>query len=273
MKPKKLPRRLEGVWPEWPTLDTLHERDKTIKLHVLRAMLQPVPCYRCEDNSVRYDPEIAELALTGRLPGQDDDAGEDDRESDLTGELQGNRLDGVMVLCRELGRMVTDARREKNEHIKVMETPMRIGVSMMEQAMAVMAKRLEHYDEMWDEMIATAERLQSHDADRQLAATQAERSHEARRDVFAFAKSQLPALISNVKQTAEAKAALDLLRSIPEELVDGLLAEDAAEGPSLFTADQKRLLRLARGGTRQKPPQQQSNDQSANHAAPNHGAS
>lgn len=263
MKPTKLPKRFEAKWSTWPTLEDLHARDRDLKLHAVRALLAPVPCYRCADNSVRYEPELADLALSGQLDEEEAEAGE--RDSELGSELSQGKLVDVMVLCRELARMVTDARKEKNEHIKAMESPMKTGVAMMERAMDVMAKRLEHYDELWDGMIATAERLQSQASDRELEAKKQERNHEARKDVFAFAKQQLPAVIANVRTTLEAKAALDLLRSVPVELVDGLMDGD------MFTDEQKAWMRTARGPAKQ-PPREQAANQNANHQAPHQAA-
>lgn len=249
MKPKKLPKALADKWQSWPTLEELHERSREHKLHAVRALLAPVPCYRCEDNSVRYDPDLADAALTGRLPHADDED-EDPPRDDIAEELRGGKLVDVMVLCRELARMVGDARREKNDTIKAMETPLRVGVAMMERAMDLMAGRLKHYDEMWDGMILTSERLASNEADRDLSQKKADQQVALRKDVFGLVKEQFPQIVKNFQLAIEGKTALDLVRSIEGPVIDAMLAHD------VFSDEQKSMIVRLRKTHGKKSPQQ-----------------
>lgn len=257
MKAKKLPASLGDKWRTWPTLDELHERNRAHKLHAVRALLAPVPCYRCEDNSVRYDPELAELAIAGRLDVESDED-EPSLGADLSTELGSGKLIDAMMLFRELARMVGDARREKNETIKAMETPLKTGVAMMERAMELMAKRLEHYDEMWDGLVLTSERLASQQADRDVATLKQSQSVEMRKDVFGLVKDQFPRMMQNFQLAIEGRTALELVRSFEGPIIDTMLEHD------VFTAEQKAMIARLRQPAKQAPQKPEA-QQSENH--------
>jgi hypothetical protein len=226
VKPKPLPKSLGDAWKIWPTLEELHDRNKDQKLHAIRAMLAPVLCYRCKDNTVRYQPELAEAALLGQLPTTDEDDEDDDDDGDeLSDEIRpgkGKMVD-VMMLVRELARCVNDARKEKNDTIKAMETPLKVGVSMMTQAMEILVTRNAHYESIHDEMILQREQAASQEFERLAQAQKLQQNQEMRRNMFGLLREQVPAIVSQFQSATEAKIALELVRSFEGPAIDAML--------------------------------------------------
>jgi hypothetical protein len=245
MKPKKLPKALADKWQSWPTLEDLHARGDA-KLHAVRAMLAPVPCYRCGDNSVRYVPDLAEAALSGTLPIEDDDGDED--LGDLLDDAKSGKMVDVMTIVRELARGLSDARKEKNDTIKAMETPLRTGVAMMTQAMEILTKRNQHYESIHDQMIVQREEAASLEFERLLAAKKLEQTQEMRRNMFALVREQVPAIVSQFQSATEGKVALALVRSFEGTVIDAMLQQD------IFSPEQQAMIAQLRKTPPRPPP-------------------
>lgn len=258
MKPKKLPERFGDDWQSWPTFEDLQKENEGTKAHALRALLAPVPCYRCEDNSVRYEREPAEAAIAGEVDA-------DDFEDSVAGDLRSGSAEKagllpVLLVLKELARNIADARKEKNETIKIMGEPLRVGIDLMKEANLLMAKRLTHYDQLWDGMIQTSERLSSHETERQILQTKAQQQTQMRESIFGVLKQQFPKMMQNFKLAREASAAVELLTSFEGPVIDSMLEND------VFTARQKELISIMRAArARQEPQAEPEQEHGQNH--------
>ena len=233
MKPRILPKSLGDKWQTWPTLEELCDRHKGEKLHAVRAMLAPVPCCRCKDNTVRYAPDLAEAALSGALSLDDD---EEEGDNEIGDEIRSGKMVDVMLVLRELGRGLADARKEKNDTIKAMESPLKIGVAMMTEAMDVLVKRCAHYEAIHDEMIAQRERAASLENERLMSVKKLEQTQEMRRNMFGLLREQVPAMVSQFQSATEGKVALALVRSFEGPVIDAMLEHD------VFTPEQQQMI-------------------------------
>lgn len=262
MNPRPLPQRYAKKWEQWPTLDQLRDQNKELKLHQLRDVLKKVACYRCPDGSVHYVPEQVTAALLKMPPDADelDDQADEDSD-DLDSDLTPPKTYDVLMLFRECMRMLADARRERRDTVVVMETPLKTGLDLVEKMVGVMVGRLEAYDKIWDRMMATTERLMSHQAERELEVQRERDKQELRKKTLGLASEYVPTLLQQLGPSAEAALALKAFGSLEPEMVDSLLGSGA-----LQPEQQELFGRLRDVLAKQRPPQQQAHDNGNSHA-------
>jgi hypothetical protein len=266
--PKTLPKKYEKVWGEWPTLDQLRAQNPEFKEHQLRATLKGVPCYRCQDSSVRYLPEAVSSVLLS-LPGDESD---DDTGSPLDESLSPPKAYDVLMLFRECMRMLADQRTQTkeaakvhNEAIKAMEKPMEMGLGLLQDMIGVMSGRLKHYDETWDRLMSGTESLMLAQSERELQIVKAKDKQELRKQTLELAAGYVPTLLSHLSKPAEdvASQALKAMSSLEPEMLDTLLG-----GEILEPHQREHFARLRDMLKAQRPPNGQANQQTQNHSAP-----
>jgi hypothetical protein len=264
MKAKKCPA--SANWQEWLTLEALQELYPDLKLYSLRELLVRVPCYRCSDNTVRYPTEQAYAALNApaatnapprrsRVVDLLDPDGEDDETlpSQSGYSLQQER-------DREYRLWLADVRRERNELIKLMETPLRIGVEMIHEASKVQAARLSRLEDQWDKLIRTTEEMVSLHADRDLAAKRQEQAVQLRGRAADAFLDQLPSLVKTWGLNRQATMAMELIASFDQDIFDGFISS------GVLTAEQTSTLIQLRASLKKKPaPDQQAGDETNHH--------
>jgi hypothetical protein len=256
MKAKKSPAGAK--WEQWPTLEQLHEHHPELKLYQLRERLVEVPCYRCADNSVRYPTEKAHAALNGA--GDGDDAGDELDGIDARDVPEPKQFNTLMLL-RECLRMLTDAREEKNRTITLMETPLKIGVQLMQDAVAVTAKRLDALENQWDKLIRTTEELVSMHAERDNSAKKQEAAIALRGKAGDAFFSQWPKMVATWGLNQQASMALDLIASFEPEIVDAFMQSGTLNPTQLSALTQLRAFLAAK----KQAPNEQAAEQNHNH--------
>jgi hypothetical protein len=257
VKPTALPP--DTVWQEWPTLETLHA-ETGLSVGKLRMRLVRVPCYRCPDKSVRYNPAIAREAITayehGAISGVVDAEDEDDAAEAPTRASNDNgnvSIDANVLLLRMLG----DSRKDKADAIRAMQAPLETGLTMMKEAMAIQvatnsiqSKRLEHLEGLWDRMVELSEAMIASAAQRELVDRTHADSLALKKRTFELVKDQLPAMLGRWTLTTEASLAMDFLGSLNPMILDHVI-ESGVLDPDQVAKLTKLRAQLA---LRQKKP-------------------
>lgn len=258
MTPKSLPKKFEKKWGNFPTLDGVREKYKHVKLHEIRRLLRDVPCYRCPDSSVRYDPDQVVEAMLDAPEGPESDEDVDTDESPLEPIANAKSID-ALLLFREAMKIVADLRRTTQSQ----EQPMKLGLDLLEKVVARLEKRLDHYDGIHDRLLQVTENMISAQAERELQQQKQKDMQELRKQTLGAVSGYLPTLVENFKPSAEAALALKAFSSLEPEMVDTLLNAGALEGEQLSLFTQLRdLLRKKRA----ERPQPNNDEQSSNHA-------
>lgn len=262
MKPQPLPKKFEKVWHQWPTFDELRAQNPEVKVHKLRASLASVPCFRCPDQSARYEADAVARTMLNLEDEEDDD---DEATEGL--ELAEPKIYDAMVLFRESMRTIADLRKGMAEQSTMMLEPLRLGLDLVNKQTATMAVRLQDYEKMFDRMHQVTENLMSQQADRDLAAKQAENTREMQKATFSLVKQYAPTIVRQLKPVAAANAALQAVETLAPDVFSSII-DDPDTSPD--TREKWTRLRDALGtppANADEPPQQQQPDQSAGHAA------
>jgi hypothetical protein len=252
VRPSACPRGI--AWQDFPTLATLQERSG-LSLGRLRAVLAEVPCFRCADKSVRYDPSGAATALD-----RDDEDGGDEAANDngpgvgndnaggtLSAHASAGAVDQALLLSLSL-RMLADSRKAHTDTIRTMQEPLTTGLAMMKTANDISAKRLEHMEGMWDRMVMATESLLSSQHDRDLRTTRQTQNAALRSDAVQLVKSQLPRMLDLFRVSGAAGTALEFIASLDPQIIDGVVASGVLE------PNQQQLLDKLRAMLPNKPP-------------------
>lgn len=259
MKPGTLP---EGAaWHEWPRLELL-QVESGVSISKLRVKLAGVPCYRCPDKSVRYEPGAARSALYDR---EDDDEDDDDDGTGISAEglsTNGGAFAVLAMLIREQMRATAETRKERQDTIRVMQAPLELGLKMIEAATATSSKRLEHLESVWDRMIETSEAMIAAQHSRAMLDQKQADTSAMRKNGLALLDKHGPMLMNKWQLTREAQMALQFLGSLDPKIVDVV----AATG--VLTPEQTELLaRLRASFAKHQPPAEQPTAESESHAA------
>lgn len=216
VKPISFPESDARDWQSWPKLETLHA-ESGLTVAQLRKLLAQVPCYRCKDNSVRYEPEPARDAVFGF---------EEEDEPTETEEVDGlgDKGDVYQLLCRELLRALREERKDRSELVRSMTIPLERGMQLIDKTISTQATRLEHLEDLWDRMVKTSEEMLSAHGERERADNQAKHSQQMKQQTFNLVKEQLPTLLNKWALTAEATMALEFLASLDPKIVDAVIA-------------------------------------------------
>jgi hypothetical protein len=221
MKPKKAPSSLE--WHELPTFDHLKEQSG-IKVAALRLRLAEVPCWRCEDNSVRYELEAAEAAIADTPGVLLEQQSANDSEATPT----------VLGLLNAQIQIGAQAAKQHAETIKAMQAPLMAGVEMCRLSSDRQEKRLSALEATFDRMLASIEQGATSQHERDLAVKKQEASAQLRQQTFGLVKTQLPAIVNKWSITSKATMALGLIESLDPKMVQafldgGILSDEQAE--------------------------------------------
>lgn len=231
------------TWPKGepfdhlPTFDALKERSG-LKAYALRVRLKAVPCFKCADNSVRYDEAAAAEAL------EPDPTGDELEDSDAP--ATGDPVQTALHTTNKTLALFASTVRTLNDTIKVMGEPQKRGIELVDAAVAVLTARLEKYDAQWDRMVLLLEELQSTQAEREAKQQRATEQAAMRKDTFEMAKKVLPDALEKFALTFEATAALDLLRSVDPDILEGLLKPDVGLVPDEQIPKATKLIALLR---------------------------
>jgi hypothetical protein len=233
MRPRPMPANAK--WKDWPTLESLIKAYPDIKLTTLRALLRRVPCYKADDNTVRYRPKEAELALRGAelepedIDDQEDDAGDAPREpddQDFYSTVETLPAPVLMMLIRDQRRSFEDgarsmreAMRTMGETIRLMADPLRMGIQMNKEAAERNAAELAKHQRTYDRMVSTTEDLLSERVDRELKVDREKQVQKFRADAMDLAKTHGGEVLRKWGLTAEASAAVDFLRSLDPTVI------------------------------------------------------
>jgi hypothetical protein len=249
----------EGIeWRDWPVLEVL-QAESGLSIGKLRSRLASVPCYRCTDKSVRYEPAAARQAIADR--DEDDD---DDEIGGIDGETLSTNSGAfaiVAMLLREQMRMNAETRKERQDTIRVMQGPLDTGLKLMEQVVLTQGKRLEHLEGLWDRMVKATEEMLSALHVRELEKKKAEDSLAMRRQAIGLLDKHGPMLWEKWSLTREAQTALEFLASLDPAIVDtvasaGVLSDEQVEV----------LTKLRAGLAKRQRPQQQAAQQAQGHS-------
>jgi hypothetical protein len=236
LKPTTVP---DGVaWEALPTFDVLQKRSK-LKVSALRVKLADVPCWRCPDNSVRYEESAAAEAL-----GEPDAVELDEHEDELAGIDSRDRA--LMFLLREVLKQLGDARRYNSDVIAAMKAPLERGMELQEKLFSRLMDRLAKHEGDWDRVVKLTEDLMTAQLDRELKAKQVDASIKLRTEALGTVNENLPKFIDRYMVSAEATAALEFMASLPDQLFDIVTETD------VLTDEQKAVLGKLRKGLEQR---------------------
>jgi hypothetical protein len=259
MKPKKFPEDRGDVWTCWPTLHTLQKANPDITLTQFRVLLRDVPSYRCEDNSVRYDPEATAAAIREGIEALDSDPDE------IDGEPRGGERLTLMALYREQTRANGEQRRDFRDVIQTlggliekMGGPLRLGIDLVGTLTSRLESRLTHLEEHSDKVTLLIEDLMDRQAERARAERREALTGEFKKKSFGLVQEHAPKLVEKWTLTQKAAVAVEVLESLEPELLEVA----AAQG----WLSPEHAAMLARLFPKKKPPPEQSNAEPKNHA-------
>jgi hypothetical protein len=270
MRPRPMPANAK--WADWPTLESLIKSYPDIKLTTLRALLRRVPCYKADDNTVRYRPKEAELALRGAELDEDEDedaSDTDDRRAPEPPPVDGDRafFDSIqslpapvlLMLIRDQRRSFEDgaratreAMRTMGETIRLMAEPLRMGIQLSKEAAERNASELAKHQRTYDRMVTTTEDLLSERVDRELKTDREKQTQKFRSDAMDLAKTHGVEVLRKWGLTAEGTAALGFLRSLDVTVIE------LARQQGFITDDQMDQLRKVRHDLSDREPSEPS---------------
>jgi hypothetical protein len=218
MKPRKAPSSLE--WHELPTFDHLLEQSK-LKVAALRLLLADVPCWRCEDNSVRYDLEASDAAIADSILNEKALVNDVDAQPTVLGILNAQIQIGAQ------------AAKQHAETIKAMGEPLKLGVEMCRASSELRETRLSNLEATFDRMLAAIELGATSQHERDLAIKKHDAAAALREKTFGLVKTQLPTIVNKWGLTTQATMALQLIQSLDPKMVSaflegGILTEEQA---------------------------------------------
>jgi hypothetical protein len=231
VKPKPAPASL--VWHELPTFDQLLEQSQ-IKVAALRLRLADVPCWRCPDNTVRYEAEGAESAIAA-VP------------SDTHPDAPDKPVTALSLLDKQIG-INAAAAKQNVDTIKAMSEPLRAGVELWKAAWDRQETRLGKLEATFDRMLAVLEAGLTHQHERELAVKKQAAAVELRGKTLEVVKQQLPAIVSKWGLTKKAQLAVDLVSSLDPAMVQALIDSD------VLTEQQTRDLQELRASVANHTP-------------------
>lgn len=223
MKPVTAPDDLE--FELLPTFDQLKE-ESGWKLARLRVALSSVPCWKCSDNTVRYDAAAAAEAISGA-------AAEVESEESSAVSVSMLKTDGgvsmvLLVLNKVLG-ILGSQQKEKNETIKAMGEPLRVGVEMLQKAAERLEKRSSELEENRDRVFKLIEEALTARNDRELAQKREESLMAIRAEMVAMVKDQVPSIVQKWALTTQASKAVEFMQSVDPALIETIVASGALE--------------------------------------------
>jgi hypothetical protein len=260
VKAAKLPDD-SNTWQSWPTFDVLHA-ESDMKIGVLRSRLVAVPCYRCPDKSVRYEPEAAQTAMFGNFSeaANDDDDDQDDEAGDGS---DGQKPIGIITLTRELMKMLGESRKDRSDVIRVMQQPLDTGIRLLEAVVGVQAARLATLEAQWSRMLVTTEEMIAASHGREATERQAAHSREYKLKAWDFVKENVPTVLGKWSLTTEATMALNLIASLDPKIVDSVVAAGVLDQDQIAV-----LMRLRESLAAKQAQHQKANPENDNHASP-----
>jgi hypothetical protein len=233
MRPRPMPAKAK--WEDWPTLESLIKSYPDIKLTTLRALLRSVPCYKADDNTVRYKPREAEAALSAaELEPEDiddqDDAGDAPREPEPDAaffkSIESLPAPVLLMLIRDQRRSFEDgaratreAMRTMGETIRLMAEPLRMGIQLNKEAAERNGSELLKHQRTYDRMVSTTEDLLSERVDRELKADREKQVQKFRADAMDLAKQHGGEVLRKWGLTAKAAAAVEFLSSLDPTVI------------------------------------------------------
>lgn len=262
MQPKKWPK--DKPFEHLPRVEDLLARSGIPSVAKLRVRLRAVPCFKCPDNTVRYDEAAAAEALDGEADPEEDEITDDDDDTStrkpdrveaafseplssdpMQASLQvmNRSLAMLTIAMRERGDIVKlccDAIKTQNETIKAMGEPMRLGQELVRQGVDVYRGRLRRYDAMWDRMVLLVEDLQSNQATRDQKKLDGAQRIKMRDESFNLAKQYIPSALEKFQLSQEARLAVNFLRGLEPEYVEPFL-EAGVLSPEL-TVQARKLI-------------------------------
>jgi hypothetical protein len=253
LKPVAAPEGLE--WSELPTFEQLH-RDSSLKIAALRTRLVAVRCYKCEDNTVRYDGDEAAAAISN---------GGDAAEL-LQGDNEG-RVD-LLGIVKLVLQMLSDVRKDKADVIRSMQGPLDTGLKLVDSMIDKLLKANEKYAHDADASTVLMQTLHEAMFEREIRAQQATQSIKMRDDMTQMVKQQVPTLISKWSLTKEAGLALEVLGKLDPKVFDVLLTPDFIEDTATL-AKARELVTILKTRASQQPPAEQAEQSSDSHPSPN----
>lgn len=272
MKPKPLPRSIaKDEWESWPTLDELRLKRPDMKLHKLRTLLRDVTCYRCPDQTARYvQEEIDELIE------EEKDLDETVREAVESDGKPSPQL-FEMMMFREAMRGMSELLKGMGEMRKMIgdlstaaTEPMKLGLQLLKDNTDMLRARVDHFEGFHDNTLALYEALASQQTTRDLQVQRAKGTEKVREKASDMVLAYLPTVLNDLKssimsgggtpkQSADAQAALEALRSLEPEVLDAIVDNDGN------TPEQRAAWARARDLIK-KAPQGQAHQQGNSHA-------
>jgi hypothetical protein len=244
-----------------PTFDDLRDQSG-LKTAQLRRLLASVPCWRCRDNSVRYDAEAAAAALArpwrsaelGALEGDDDDDDDDDDEPPKRRPRYLRQADENARISAALSKQALDVMRAMGE-------PLRQGLELWKASSLRQEARLEKHEANFDRMTLLIQELLTAQNDREIAKQRAEAAADMRKRSVALLESMLPSLVEKWGLTAQASLALELVGSLDPQLIAIVLESGTLTEKQTAILQQLRtqLAKRAPAPAASEPPKGESN--------------
>lgn len=247
MRPKPWPPTNDSEeWKTWPSLHTLQASAPALTVHQMRGILVDVVCYRCADNTVRYEPGAAASAVREAVTDDELDALEEEDDT-----KQPRRELTLMALYREQLRSANESRREFRENaaenrrefretINAMVAPMKLGIQLVETNAVHLAAQLEGHQKNWDKVLMLIQDLMDRQLERDLAIKRDSASVDLKNKTFGLLREEAPKLVETFRSTHAGKEALEFLSTLDADLVD------VAAAQGLITAQQLAMLKRVR---------------------------
>jgi len=251
MKPKPFPKEQADAWRVWPTLHRLQQSQPELTITQFRGLLRDVPSYRCVDNTVRYDPELATAALAPEIIDGLDDVDDLDDPSNDNGGPRGEALT-LMALYREQTRASAEQRKDHREQIITMGGPLKLGIELVSTLTGRLESRLDHLEKNWDKVCLLIEDLMDRQSERERDARKETLAADFKRKSFTLVEKHAPAIVEKWSITAKAATAVQFLESLDPQLFD------VAQSQGWLTPEQAALLARLRpaapSNDKGKPP-------------------
>jgi hypothetical protein len=217
MKPKPFPKTQGDAWRVWPTLHRLQQAQPELTITQFRGLLRDVPSYRCEDNTVRYDPELATAALAPEIVDGLDDADDLDEPSNDNGGPRGEALT-LMALYREQTRASAEQRKDHREQIITMGGPLKLGIELVNTLTGRLETRLDHLEKNWDKVCLLIEDLMDRQSERERDSRRETLSSDFKRKSFTLVEKHAPVIVEKWSLNAKATSAIEFLESLDPQL-------------------------------------------------------